>query len=79
MEVQLILYATLSHLLPRESSGNACRMNVREGCTIKELLDTLQVPGDAVKVIFLNGRHARGDQVVQENDRVAVFPPVAGG
>lgn len=54
-------------------------MDVREGCTIGELLDMLQVPGDAVKVIFLNGRHAVVDQELHENDRAAVFPPVAGG
>jgi len=30
-------------------------------------------------MIFLNGLHATGDEVLREGDRVGVFPPVAGG
>lgn len=79
MKVLVILYATLAHLLPRDSQGNTCVMDVSEGTTVSDVLNSLKVPGDAVKVIFLNGRHANEDQPLQEGDRLAVFPPVAGG
>ncbi len=54
-------------------------MEVPEGSTIRGLLQSLHVPIDSVKLIFLNGVHAGGDEVLKEGDRVGVFPPVAGG
>jgi len=35
----------------------------------------LEVP----KIIFLNGLHAGFDDVLKNGDRLAVFPPIAGG
>lgn len=79
MKVQVVLYATLSHLLPQGTTGSACIMDVDDKTKIKDLLQRLNVPSNSVKVIFLNGRQAQAEQEVQEGDRVAVFPPVAGG
>jgi len=44
-----------------------------------EILKRLDVPLDKVKVIFLNGVHGKGEEILKEGDRVGVFPPVAGG
>jgi sulfur carrier protein ThiS len=80
MRIELNLYASLARYLPREAEalpGRTCE--VEEGTTIIDLLQRLQVPMDRVKMIFLNGLHARGDETLQEGDRVGVFPPVAGG
>ena len=54
-------------------------LDIAEGTTIVGLLESLEVPIDKVKMIFLNGLHATGDEVLGEGDRVGVFPPVAGG
>jgi molybdopterin synthase sulfur carrier subunit len=54
-------------------------VEVPEGSTIRELFRKLHVPPDAPKIIFLNGLHATGEEVLQEGDRVGAFPPVAGG
>ena len=79
MKVQMILYASLAHLLPADRVGNSCVIETANGSTIRDLMNMMNVPRDQTKVIFLNGRHAGEDQVVREGDRVAVFPPVAGG
>ena len=80
MNIELNLYASLARYLPREA-GKACDRirEVAEGTTILALLHRLQVPVGKVKLIFLNGLHARGDEILKEGDRVGVFPPVAGG
>jgi molybdopterin converting factor small subunit len=52
---------------------------VGEGTTIKALLENLEVPLETVKLIFVNGVHAKDDDVLKEGDRLGVFPPVAGG
>lgn len=79
MKVQLILYASLAHLMSAESVDSDGALDVNAGSTVKDLIDRLNIPAESAKVIFLNGRHAKYDQVLTDGDRVAVFPPVAGG
>ena len=54
-------------------------MEVKEGATIKSLVQQLKVPREDIKVVFLNGIHARDDDILKEGDRVGIFPAVAGG
>lgn len=78
MKIELRLYASLSRYMPEGWKGSPV-VEIPEGMTVKELLETAGVPLGAVKVIFINGLHASGDTVLRETDRVGVFPPVAGG
>ncbi len=79
MEVELRLFASLGRYLPEGTAGNSCSMKVNPGSTIQDLLRQLSVPPELPKIIFLNGVHAQGSEILQEGDRVGVFPPVAGG
>jgi sulfur carrier protein ThiS len=54
-------------------------LEVREGTTVKALLENLKVPMETVKLIFVNGTHAKDGDVLKDGDRLGVFPPVAGG
>ena len=80
MKIEVKLYASLGRYMPQaalESGQNY--LEVGEGTTIKALLENLKVPLETVKLIFLNGIHARENEVLKEGDRLGVFPPVAGG
>lgn len=80
VKVEIKLYASLGRYLPDLKGGSASQMmEVEEGMTIGILLESLKVPAEVVKLIFLNGTHARTDQVLHDGDRLGVFPPVAGG
>jgi sulfur carrier protein ThiS len=80
MKIELNLYASLARFMPREAGAPCDRMwEVGEGTTILALLQRFQIPMDKVRLIFLNGLHARGDEILREGDRVGVFPAVAGG
>lgn len=79
MKIDVILYAQLACLLPGDRAGNATTLEVQEGCTVRDVLISLNVPLDAPKILFVNGRHAKDDQVLSEGNRLAVFPPIAGG
>ena len=74
MKVELNLYASLARFVPRGGT-----LEIGEDTTILGLLRHLDVPMDRVKIIFLNGIHASGNETLREGDRVGVFPPVAGG
>jgi molybdopterin synthase sulfur carrier subunit len=79
MKVELRLYASLSRYLPEKKDGNSCVVEIAPGATIQELLNKLNIPLEDPRVIFLNGIHAQGNEVLKEGDRVGAFPPVAGG
>ncbi len=80
MKVQVKLYASLGKYMPQAElvKGKDC-VEVGEGTTIKALLENLGVPIETVKLIFLNGIHAKETEVLKDGDRLGVFPPVAGG
>ena len=79
MKIELYFYASLARYMPDASGERSCVMEIKQGITVGELLDDLNVPDDAIKLIFLNGLHAKGDEILKDGDRVGVFPPVAGG
>jgi molybdopterin synthase sulfur carrier subunit len=80
MKIEVKLYASLRRYTPESKEGAVSQiMEVEEEITIGRLLERLKVPVEVVKLIFLNGVHARPDQVLHEGDRLGVFPPVAGG
>ena len=74
MNVELNLYASLARSVPRTGP-----VEIGENTTILGLLRRLGVPMEKVKIIFLNGLHASGEEILRDGDRVGVFPPVAGG
>jgi molybdopterin converting factor small subunit len=80
MKIEVKLYASLGKSMPQavlEKGKNY--IEVGEGTTIKALLENLKVPLETVKLIFLNGIHAKDNEVLKDGDRLGVFPPVAGG
>ena len=54
-------------------------MEVEEETRVRDLIVRMGIAPEAPKVIFLNGVHAQGDEVLKDGDRVGAFPPVAGG
>lgn len=78
MRIELRLFASLSRHMPEKWKASPL-VEIPEGMTVKTLLEKVGVPLGAVKVIFINGVHANGDEVLGDGDRVGVFPPVAGG
>ena len=80
MKIELSLFASLAQYAPDKTGGHSRQiMEVAEGTTIMGLLKGLELPIDKIKMIFLNGLHATGDEVLKDADRVGIFPPVAGG
>ena len=79
MRIQLSLYASLGSHLPEKGQGNACTLEIQEGTAVRDILCQLNIGLDVPKIIFLNGIHAGLDDVLKNGDRLAVFPPIAGG
>ncbi len=79
MQVDVALFAHLSPFQPDGRGGRHARtFDLPEGTTVADVIVMLELP-DEPRVIFVNSRHAPEEQVLSEGDRLAIFPPVAGG
>ncbi len=75
IHITLKLFATLAPYLPE----NADHFHIPDGTTVQALITDLQLPSDAVKLIFVNGRKQETTYVLKPGDRLGLFPPVGGG
>jgi molybdopterin converting factor small subunit len=79
MQVTIALFAHLSSFQPDGEAGRKPRaFDLPEGTTVGAVIGSLGLP-DEPRVLFVNGRHADDYTVLAEGDRLAIFPPVAGG
>ena len=73
MKIELNLFATLKRFMSNKAKGNSWNINISEGTEVRALLEQLKLPAHAVKLVFLNGVHARGDEILKDGDRVGVL------
>ena len=79
IRVECRLYAGLRNFAPDFRLGEAMELKLPDGTTLAELYELLQVPPGEVKRTFVNGISRSPDHALSDGDRVALFPPVAGG
>jgi sulfur carrier protein ThiS len=79
IEVETRLFGNLREHRPELRPGEAIRVPLPEGATASMLFEKLGIPEETVKVVFVNGVITSPDHVLQADDRVGIFPPVAGG
>lgn len=75
INIDLKLFVTLSafHPCPEKPYG------IKQGTTVGQLVKSLDIPGDMVKLIFINGIRKGLEYELKDGDRVGLFPPVGGG
>jgi len=74
MTILVKVYATL-----REHTDGEGTIHLDEAMTVRGVLDRVGIPEKEVKNIIVNGRRRGLDHRVADGDRVALFPPIAGG
>lgn len=79
MKVEICLYASLSSRLPKEANGNCFTQDLDENTTIGTILSDLNIGPNEPKLLLVNGIHSKLEASLKEGDRLAVFPPIAGG
>ncbi len=79
MRIEVNLYATLKKYMKNETEGKSSVIDVENGVCVKDVIQKLKIPADSVKLIFINGVHAKRDTILKDGDRLGLFPPVGGG
>lgn len=77
-KVELRLFGHLREYLPMKGEPGV-QVDVAEGSSIQDLIEKLGIPPSDPKIVLVNGLHAPKEQLLQEGDRVSIFPPIAGG
>lgn len=73
-------YITLSDPPEGFKSGRHFPLTVDSDTTLAQLVERdLGIPQEYVAVVAVNGQVENEDYILQSQDRVDVFPPLAGG
>lgn len=73
--IQLRLFATLEPFTPE----NADHFPVIKGCTVTSLLESLKIPPEEAKLVFINSVRAEPETIICGGEQISIFPPVGGG
>jgi molybdopterin converting factor small subunit len=79
MKIQVALYATLSKYLPPGAENRRAVIEVKDGATVREVMNHLGIPADFPNILLVNGRQAPDGAVLKDGETLSVFPPLAGG
>ena len=79
INVEVRLYATLRKYYSKANKSGVLKVSLRKGVTLQRLYDQLNIPFDEVKIVMVNGRAQKHSYTLSDGDRIAIFPPVAGG
>lgn len=80
IQVQVKLYAALrQYHRPRIRLNEGQIVSLPEGSTVRRLIAKLDIPADAVKMVFVHGKSVQEDHILSDGDEIGIFPPVAGG
>lgn len=83
MEITFKLFATLTDYLPAGRVDNAVRLPVQAGSTVQQVIDQFHLPEKLTHLVLVNGVYVdpadRAIRVLQADDVLAIWPPIAGG
>ncbi|HET6485604.1 MAG TPA: Mut7-C RNAse domain-containing protein [Spirochaetia bacterium] len=74
VSVTVRLYEELGGFLPESRRGTPFTVQCREGTTAKALVEDLGVPHTEVDLLLVNGESVGFGRVLEEMDRVSVYP-----
>jgi molybdopterin converting factor small subunit len=83
VNVEFKLFADLMRYLPANARQQSVRVEMPEGSTIYQLMERFQVPREQAHLVVCNGLFIppsqRDSYQLQDQDVIALWPPVAGG
>jgi molybdopterin synthase sulfur carrier subunit len=81
LELDIELFAGLIGNNPELPSygKNVFCLEAPEGLSIRELRNLLAIDPAVPLIVMVNNHHEKEDFVLQNGDRVAMFPPLGGG
>lgn len=79
MAIEVMLSSALRPYVPGYDPMSGLQTEAKPDLTALDLINSLGIPPEEVKIIMLNGKAAPKDSLIQDGDRVGLFPAVGGG
>jgi len=74
LRVSLRFYAELNTHLPRELRRITFDRTVSDGWTLRQILESLQVPSNEIDLVLVNGEPESLEHLLRQGDRVSFYP-----
>lgn len=74
MKVFLRFYEELNQFLPSAQQKNRIELDLKQRSTVKDVIESLGVPHTEVDLILINGESVEFDRLLEDQDRISVFP-----
>ena len=78
-KVEVRLYASLRKYHSNPGSSEALVMELDNKAKLGNLLDKLKIPKEEVGVLMVNGKWQKESYLLQDEDRIGIFPLIGGG
>ncbi len=79
MQVLVKLFGCFRAFFPPGTGPPSFLMDLEEGAMVRDILARLRIPEREPREIICNHRLGLPEQVLEDGDTVAIFPPLAGG
>ncbi|CAN5549861.1 hypothetical protein BH20ACT21_BH20ACT21_14430 [soil metagenome] len=79
VRVGVVCFGAMRAHLPPGSVGNRAEVEVQEGASVADVVESMGAPRALVFAVLVDGRQAPIDQPLQEGAEVTLMPPFAGG
>ncbi|MBP1926180.1 molybdopterin converting factor small subunit [Sedimentibacter acidaminivorans] len=74
MDIEVRLFASF-----RDNRWKSKHLIINKGTTIRKIIEQIYINEKDLGIVLINGRHSNIDSVLENNDILALFPPVGGG
>lgn len=74
MRIHLRFYEELNDYLPLEKQKNMFEHIIKSRSSVKDVIESLGVPHSEIDLILVNGSSVDFSYIVQENDKISVYP-----
>lgn len=83
MKMYIELYASLMPLLPPGKERFRREIKVDNDTTVQQIIEQFNITDELAHIVLVNGHFVCGDdrnsRVLNTDDTVSIWPPVAGG
>jgi molybdopterin synthase sulfur carrier subunit len=79
-KVEVRLFASLRKYHPDTGDSDAFTFELNNNNTsLGDLVDKLKIPRQEIGVLMINGKWQKENYLLQDEDRVGIFPLIGGG
>ena len=79
MPITVKLSSSLRQYVSGYDPYQGLNMELKPGQTVEELIHLLGLPREKIKIVMVNGISTPLDRILQNGDRLGLFPAVGGG